>query len=115
MLHASPQPDSQPTSPPGTEAAARMASIRQALRAADLIAGKTSAEAGRPTDITQIWPELGEPARRCFAARSERVANTALGGMEALLAKPVHHAAAERLSDELRAGIARIETLFDPR
>lgn len=115
MLHASPQPDSQPTSPPGSEAAARMASIRQALRAADLIAGKSGIEAERPTDITQIWPELGDPARRCFAARSERVANTALGGMEALLANPVHNAAAERLSAELRAGIARIETLFASR
>nr|WP_294171010.1 hypothetical protein [uncultured Sphingomonas sp.] len=101
--------------PEGTEAAARLASIRQALRTADLIAGKPAADLARPVELTEVWPALPASTRRCFVARSERLANAALGGLELCGARPISPAAAEKLRDELRDGLAHIQGLFSAR
>ncbi|WP_114228529.1 MULTISPECIES: hypothetical protein [Sphingomonas] len=95
----------------GAHAAAHLASIRQALRTADLIAGKTAAQCAEPVDITEVWTDLPPLHRQAFARRSQRVADRALGGLELLLTTPNPHAA-ERLSDDLRAGLAEVEALF---
>ncbi len=99
----------------GTEAAARLASIRGALRAADMMAGQSASELARPTEITEVWPALPASTKRCLAARSERVANAALGGLELCGARPISPAAAEKLRQELRDGLAHIEGLFAGR
>lgn len=101
--------------PEGTEAAARLASIRQALQAADMIAGKTSVDLACPVDFTEVWPALPPSTKRCFAARSERVVNAAAGGLELYRAGPISAAAAERLRAELREGLAHLEGLFAGR
>ena len=101
--------------PAGTEAAARLASIRQALRTADWIAGKPMDELSRPAEITEVWPALPAASRRCFAARSERLANAASAGLELCGAQPISAAAAEKLREELREGLAHIEGLFPAR
>ena len=101
--------------PEGTEAAARLASIRQALRTADLIAGRPAAERSQIVEITEVWPTLPASTKRCFAARSERLANAALGGLELCGAQPISAAAAEKLREELREGLAHIEGLFSAR
>jgi len=101
--------------PEGTEAAARLASIRQALRTADWIAGKPADELSQPAEITEVWPALPAATQRCFAARSERLANAAVGGLELCGAQPIGAAAAEKLRQELRDGLAHIEGLFSAR
>lgn len=101
--------------PEGTEAAARLASIRQALRTADMIAGKPAEQLAAPVAITEVWPHLPPSTRRCFADRTERAANAALGGLELCGAGPISPAAAERLRQELRESLTQVERLFAGR
>ena len=101
--------------PPGTEAAAHLASLRQALRAADLMAGKTTEQVAAPIEITEIWAELPAATQRCYQARSTRAARVAGRGLAVVAAQPVNPAAADVLSDWLRADLARIEQLFTGR
>ncbi len=100
--------------PEGTEAAARLASIRQALRTADMIAGKTTEQLAEPVAIVEVWPHLPPSTRRCFADRSDRAANAALGGLE-LCSNSISPAAAERLRKELRESLTQVERLFAAR
>lgn len=110
---AHPLPRTESAFPPeGAHAAAHLASIRQALRAADMMAGKPAPAVAEPIDLLQVWPELPPAHRRAFAERSGDVANRALGGLELLLRDALAPAAAVRLSDELRAGLSEIEALF---
>ena len=113
MARPLPRTESQPLRE-GAHAAAHLASIRQALRAADLIAGKSASDLSDQVDIIQVWPELPPLHRDVFTRRSQRVADRALGGLELLLHAPNPHAA-ERLSDDLRAGLAEVEALFRRR
>lgn len=101
--------------PEGTEAAARLASVRQALRTADMIAGKPAEQLSEPVAISEVWPHLPESTRRCFAARTDRVANAALGALEICGAGPISPAAAERLRQELRESLAHVDRLFAAR
>jgi len=110
MAHPLLRTESAPSNE-GSHAAAHLASIRQALRAADMIAGKTGEALAEPVDILQVWPELPPLHRDVFARRSQRVADRALGGLELLLNAPSPHAA-EILSDDLRKGLAEVEALF---
>jgi hypothetical protein len=107
----------QPAATPahGTEAAARMASLRQALRAADMMAGKSSEELAAPVEITEVWPALPLSTQRCFASRSDRVAKAAGVGLAVFDRGPINPAAAERLRQELREGLAHIQALLDRR
>ena len=114
MAHPLPRIESPAASPEGLHAAAHLASIRQALRAADMIAGKSSTDLAEPVAVEQIWPELPPLHRQVFARRSQRVADRALGGLELLMTTP-NPVAAERLSDDLRAGLAEVEALFRDR
>jgi len=114
MAHPLPRIESPALPPEGAHAAAHLASIRQALRTADLIAGKSGGDHAEPLDITQAWPELPPLHRNVFARRSQRVADRAIGGLELLLTTP-NPVAAERLSADLRAGLAEVEALFQNR
>ncbi len=98
----------------GAHAAAHLASIHQALRAADMIAGKPSADLAEPVDVMEIWPDLPPLHQDVFARRSQRIADRAIGGLELLMTTP-NPAAAERLSNDLRAGLADVEALFRGR
>jgi hypothetical protein len=112
VAHPVPQsPESLPAFE-GAHAAAHLASLRQALRAADLIAGKSAADAAAPIEITEVWAELPPAAQRCLEARSTRAARAAGQGLELVLAQPVSPAAADTLSDWLRADLERIEQIF---
>jgi hypothetical protein len=114
MAHPLKRIESPVAAPQGLHAAAHLASIRQALRTADMIAGKRTPDLAEPIAVEQVWPELPPLHRDVFARRSQRVADRALGGLELLLATP-NPAAAERLSDDLRAGLAEVEALFRGR
>lgn len=99
----------------GVAAAARLASLRQALRVADMMAGKTAIQASRPIEVSEAWPLFTAAEKRYFAARTERLSNAAEGGLAVMMAQEVHPAAAERLSEELRVGLAHVEAMFDRR
>jgi hypothetical protein len=99
----------------GAHAAAHLASLRAALRAADLIAGKSAADAAAPIEITEVWAELPPAAQRCYQAHSTRAARAAGQGLELVLSRPVNPAAADTLSEWLRADLERIERIFAAR
>jgi hypothetical protein len=112
----SPAPKPESLLPPvGTEAAAHLASLRQALRTADLMAGKTAEQVARPMHITELWGDLPPSTKRCYQARSTRAARSAGSGLQLVTAQPVNAAAADLLSDWLRADLQRIEQLFSAR
>ena len=115
MLNFLPEQPESLLPPVGTEAAAHLAGLRQALRTADLMAGKTVEQAATPIEITEVWADLPPATRRCFEARSTRAARAAGRGLEVIAARPVSPAAADVLSDWLRADLAKIEKLFAPR
>jgi hypothetical protein len=114
---ANPLPQSRESLPSsdGAHAAAHLASLRAALRAADLIAGKSSEQASAPIEITEVWADLPPAAQRVYQARSTRAARAAGRGLEVVASQPVKPAAADVLSDWLRADLARIEQLFAGR
>ena len=83
-----PTPAARTSSPPqGTEAAVRLANIRQALRAADRIAGKSAADIARPLEITEVSPDLSAPLQSLEADRLAAELRVALPHIEALLAR----------------------------
>jgi hypothetical protein len=57
MLHATSSARPSRPRPSGTEKPLPLASIRQALRTADMIAGKSASELSPPVEITEDWPE----------------------------------------------------------
>jgi hypothetical protein len=115
MAHASPAVDLPALPREGTEAAARLASIRQALRAADMIAGKSAEELAEPIDVMEVWPALPLSTKRCFTERCERLSNVASAGLATFGGGPLNPAAADRLRDELRESFAHIEQLLARR
>lgn len=96
-------------------AAARLSSLRQALRVADMMAGKNSGAVSARVEVSPVWPEFTAAERRCFAARTERLSSAAEAGLSVLMADEVHPAAAHRLSEEIRVGLAHVEAMFAGR
>ena len=80
-----------------------------------MIAGKTADQLRKPAGFTEAWIDLPPATRRCLEARATRAARAAAGGLELVSSQPVSPAAAELLSDRLRADLARIEQLFASR
>jgi hypothetical protein len=110
---AQPLPSSvSPAISDSAHAAAHLASLRQALRAADMIAGKTTDQLAQPVAFSEAWIDLPPATQRCFEARASRAARSAGRGLEVIATRPVNPAAAELLSERLRADLARIEQLF---
>ena len=93
MLHPSPVLRRAGSPAEGADGGARLASIRQALRAADMIAGKSATELSAPFEISEI------PAQQRSSAG------------ESLLAP----GAAKRLRDELSSALAHVEPLLARR
>ena len=63
------------------------------------------------------WPGASTVARRCFEARSARVAAGAAAGIEAIAARhdagsAANRAAVDKLSQELRNGLDGLDALF---
>ena len=114
MIHFA--PESPPVSAPApyAEAVARLASLKTALRLVDPVA----AEAGPADDqIAAAWTTASDPARRCFAARSERTVGAAAAGIEAVLAernagREPSPRSVERLADEIRTGLEDLQRLL---
>ena len=75
MLHATSAARPSRPRPRGTEEPARLAGIRQALRTADMIAGKSASELSSPVEITEVEPEFSPSARHCLEVATERLRN----------------------------------------
>ena len=121
MLHFLPESDATPLDRPPAynEAVARLASIRQALRLAEMFEGKPARPVGDEPRFEQVWP-LPEARQRCFERRSHQTAAAAEAGLEVLLGadaagRRANPAAVSVLSDDIARGIAEIEALFTQR
>lgn len=112
-------PESQATEMPGpyAEAVARLASIRQALACVEQVAGKDVSNRDSEARLALGFPGSSPPVRRCFDARSARVANAAAAGLEVIARQKdagisPHPAALEQLERELGLGLTELDQLF---
>ena len=119
MLHFIPESPARDTELPGpyAEAVARLASIRQALACVEQVGGSDTSQRDSEARLAVMWPGASATAKRCFDARSARVAAGAAAGIEAIAARHdnggrANNAAIERLADELRDGLDGLDALF---
>jgi len=115
MLHFLPQ-DFEPTPAPFTEAAARLASIRNALRLVDPFGGGPASDLS-DEEIAAGWAVSGEASRRCFDKRSLQTIGSATAGLEAIVTirecgRVPHDAAVDQVAEAIRAGLADLSDLF---
>lgn len=112
MIHFVPDSAATETPAPYAEAVARLASLRQALQLVEGMTGAAPAAALSDAD----WPE--NDAQRCwFEDRSARTVAGSAAGLEAIAALranggDANSAAADRLAQEIRAGLEELGVLF---
>ena len=115
MLHFLPQ-DFDPAPAPFTEAAARLASIRNALRLVDPFGGGPASDLS-DEEIAAGWANSDEATRRCFDTRSERTIGAATAGLEAIVnirecGRTAHDVAIDQVAEAIRGGLADLSDLF---
>ena len=115
MLHFLPQ-DFEPTPAPFSEAAARLASIRNALRLVDPFGGGPASDLS-DEEIAAGWAVSNDATRRCFDNRSQRTIGAATAGLEAIVnirecGRVPHDAAIDQVADAIRDGLADLSDLF---
>jgi hypothetical protein len=120
MLHLLPVPqadDSPPSTPqPYAEALARLASIRHALRLVDPFGGGPASDPADDDDAA-AWSGASKTQWRCLDNRTDRTANGAAAGLEALLAERAagrepNAAASHQLAEEIRRGLEDVSRLM---
>ena len=119
MLHFIPESTeiASPLPGPYAEAVARLASIRQALACVEQVAGDEPSTRDSEARLAVMWPSASPVAKRCFNARSARVAAGAAAGIEAIAAQhdagnAANAAAVDKLSQELRHGLDGLDAIF---
>ena len=125
MLHFIPESPKADTALPGgpalagpyAEAVARLASIRHALACVEQVAGDEPSQRDSEARLAVMWPGASATAKRCFDARSTRVAAGAAAGIEAIAAQhdtgaAANAAAVDKLAEELRSGLDGLDALF---
>jgi len=105
MLSLIPQHEPE-ARPPVTEAVARLASVRHALRLVDGGFG-AGPEDDIDAELSAAWPTAGEGRQRWFDRRSERLVNATAAGIEAILGerhqgREPHRDASRTLVDQIR-------------
>ena len=116
MLHLIPvQHDESPQ--PYSEALARLASIRHALRLVDAFGGGPASDPSDDVPIAPSWSEAGKAQVRSLDIQTERTTAVAAAGLEALLGeqeagrKP-NEAASRELAEEIRRGLEDVSRLM---
>jgi hypothetical protein len=116
MLHLFPSavPDSRPQA--YSEAVARLASVRQALRLVDPFAGPAS-DIDEDLSVAAAWGEAGEAQRRLFGSRSAQLVGATAAGVEALLderqrGREPHAEASKALVDQIRGELEKVSNLI---
>jgi hypothetical protein len=99
------------------EAAARLASIRRALRLVDPYGGGPAPDLADDEGFTLAWATAGEAKQRCFDSRSGRTAGAVAAGIEALLAerearRTPSEAASRKIAEEIRVGLEDVSRLM---
>ncbi len=117
MQHVTPENPSAAPQEGSPEAAARLASIRHALRLVEPFAGGPASDPEDEERIVDAWNRASDAQKRCFALRSERTVCAATAGLEALLAareecEEVSPDAARVIAGELRSSLADLTTLM---
>jgi hypothetical protein len=115
MLHFLPQ-SFEADAAPFSEAGARLASIRNALRLVDPFGGGPASDLS-DEEIAAGWAVSNDSARRCFDARSERTIGAATAGLEAIVnirecGRVPHDAAIDQVAEAIREGLADLTDLF---
>ena len=117
MIHFVPESSAAEVAGPYAEAVARLASIRHALACVEQVAGRQASQRDSEARLALGFPGASAPVRRCFDARSARVASAAAAGLEAIARQqdagnPPHPAALDALERELGAGLGELDQLF---
>ena len=122
MLHLIPVEQADESPQPYSEALARLASIRHALRLVDAFGGGPASdpcdedvsddEVGAPS-----WSEAGKAHARSVEIRTERTAAVAAAGLEVLLGeqsagRQPNEAASRELAEEIRRGLEDVSRLM---
>jgi len=115
MLHFLPQ-SYEDNGAPFTEGAARLASIRNALRLVDPFGGGPAGDLS-DEEIAAGWAVSNDSARRCFDTRSERTIGAATAGLEAIVnirqcGRTPHDIAIDQVAEAIREGLADLSDLF---
>ena len=116
MLHLIPVEQADESPQPYSEALARLASIRHALRLVDAFGGGPASDPDADP-ITPSWSEAGKARARSLDIQTERTAAVAAAGLEALLGeqsagrKP-NEAASRELAEEIRRGLEDVSRLM---
>ena len=117
MLHLIPVEQADESPQPYSEALARLASIRHALRLVDAFGGGPASDPSDEEPIAPSWSEAGKAQARSIEIRTERTAAVAAAGLEALLGeqsagrKP-NEAASRELAEEIRRGLEDVSRLM---
>jgi hypothetical protein len=116
MLHFLPSEPFEDNAAPFTEAGARLASIRTALRLVDPFGGGPASDLS-DEEMAAGWAMSTDAARRCFDARSERTIGAATAGLEAIVTirecgRVANDAAIDQVADAIRDGLADLSDLF---
>ena len=106
MLSLIPQHEPE-ARPEVTEAVARLASVRHALRLVDGGFG-SGPEDDLDGEIAAAWPTAGEGRQRWFHRRTERLVSATAAGIEAMLGqrhegREPHRDASRTLVDQIRS------------
>jgi hypothetical protein len=108
VLHLGPAlPVDEPLS---SEALAKLAGIRHALRLVDPYGGGPASDPVNDSDIAAAWAVASKASNRRVDETTLHTAGAASAGIDALLAarasgREPHHAASERLAEEIRLGL----------
>jgi hypothetical protein len=117
MLHLFPDPAAQSRPKAYTEAVARLASVRQALRLVDPHGAGPASDFEADAEIASAWDEVGEAKQRLFGNRSAALVGATAAGVEALLeqrqqGREPHAEASKTLVDQIRRELAEVSSLI---
>ena len=117
MLHLIPVEQADESPQPYSEALARLASIRHALRLVDSFGGGPASDPSEEEPIAPSWSEAGKAQARALDIQTERTAAAAAAGLEALLdeqaaGRKPNEAASRELSEEIRRGLEDVSRLM---
>jgi hypothetical protein len=115
MFHLVPQVE-RDSSPVYSEAVARLASVRHALRLVDGGFG-AGPEDDLDAKVSAAWPESGEAKHQWFDRRSSALIGTTAAGIEALLSerrsgREPHREAGRKLTEEIRRELRAVANII---
>jgi len=113
MLHLLADSTPEPKPQAYAEAVARLASVRHALRLVEPFGAGPASDFHNDEEIAARWDDAGEPRRRWFDKRSEKLVAATADGVEALLnehkaGRTPHQAAAQELVDQIRRELEQV-------